>query len=164
MDYGTGSGVLAIAALLLGAAEAVGTDVDSLAVKAANRNAELNGGQQEAVTDAPVALACLWPCGGGCGAMAAVQHHHPGPSMLAGCWLRGLGALLARKSIPRAAAMSSPEPCALLQASRAASRRCCASRTSTAPSRWPSWGRQAGSSTSASPTFCGGPWWSCSPG
>ena len=43
MDYGTGSGVLSIAALLLGAAEAVGTDVDSLAVKAANRNAELNG-------------------------------------------------------------------------------------------------------------------------
>jgi ribosomal protein L11 methyltransferase len=42
MDYGTGSGVLAIGAVLLGAAEAVGTDVDSLAVKAANRNAELN--------------------------------------------------------------------------------------------------------------------------
>lgn len=42
MDYGTGSGVLAIAALLMGAKEAIGTDVDSLAVKAANRNAELN--------------------------------------------------------------------------------------------------------------------------
>lgn len=43
MDYGTGSGVLAVAALLMGAASAVGTDIDPLAVKAANDNARLNG-------------------------------------------------------------------------------------------------------------------------
>jgi len=43
MDYGAGSGVLALAALKLGASCAVGTDVDSLAVRAASRNAELNG-------------------------------------------------------------------------------------------------------------------------
>lgn len=43
MDYGTGSGVLAVAALVLGAARAVGTDVEPLAVKAATQNAALNG-------------------------------------------------------------------------------------------------------------------------
>lgn len=43
MDYGTGSGVLAIAALLLGASRAVGTDTDPLAVRASAANAELNG-------------------------------------------------------------------------------------------------------------------------
>ncbi|GBF95339.1 ribosomal protein L11 methyltransferase [Raphidocelis subcapitata] len=43
VDYGSGSGVLAIAALLLGAGRAVGTDTDPLAVRAAARNAELSG-------------------------------------------------------------------------------------------------------------------------
>eukprot|EP00887_Chlorella_sp_A99_P008284 scaffold12.g8284.t1 len=43
MDYGTGSGVLAISALLLGANAAVGTDIDPLAIKAAGQNAALNG-------------------------------------------------------------------------------------------------------------------------
>ncbi len=43
VDYGTGSGVLAIASLLLGASQAVGTDTDPLAVKASQRNGELNG-------------------------------------------------------------------------------------------------------------------------
>uniref|UniRef100_A0A383VKK8 ETFB lysine methyltransferase n=1 Tax=Tetradesmus obliquus TaxID=3088 RepID=A0A383VKK8_TETOB len=44
-DYGTGSGVLAIAALLMGASSAVGTDTDPLAVRAAEANAGLNGMQ-----------------------------------------------------------------------------------------------------------------------
>lgn len=43
MDYGTGSGILATAALLLGASRAVGTDVEPLAVKAAAQNAAING-------------------------------------------------------------------------------------------------------------------------
>ncbi|KAL0043426.1 hypothetical protein WJX79_004460 [Trebouxia sp. C0005] len=53
MDYGTGSGVLAVAALLMGAASAVGTDVDPLAVKAAKDNAALNS-----VRDRLTALQC----------------------------------------------------------------------------------------------------------
>lgn len=43
LDYGTGSGVLAVAALLLGASRAVGTDTDPLAVRASAANARLNG-------------------------------------------------------------------------------------------------------------------------
>jgi len=43
LDYGTGSGVLAVAALLLGARRAVGTDTDPLAVRASAANARLNG-------------------------------------------------------------------------------------------------------------------------
>jgi len=42
MDYGTGSGVLATAALVMGAAHAVGTDVEPLAIKAAMQNADIN--------------------------------------------------------------------------------------------------------------------------
>lgn len=43
LDYGTGSGILAIAAMKLGAREAVGVDIDALAVDAARYNAEQNG-------------------------------------------------------------------------------------------------------------------------
>lgn len=43
VDYGCGSGVLAIACLMLGAARAAGTDTDPLAVRAAARNAGHNG-------------------------------------------------------------------------------------------------------------------------
>jgi len=43
LDYGCGSGVLAIGALLLGARGAVGVDVDLQALSAAVQNAELNG-------------------------------------------------------------------------------------------------------------------------
>jgi ribosomal protein L11 methyltransferase len=43
LDYGTGSGILAIAAMKLGAREAVGVDIDSAAVEAASYNAEQNG-------------------------------------------------------------------------------------------------------------------------
>ncbi len=43
LDYGCGSGVLAIAALLLGAREAVGCDIDPQAVTASRDNALANG-------------------------------------------------------------------------------------------------------------------------
>jgi len=43
MDYGTGSGILAIGALKLGAASADGTDIDPLAVDSSSYNATLNG-------------------------------------------------------------------------------------------------------------------------
>lgn len=43
MDVGTGSGILAIAALLLGAKEACGCDIDPIAVKMSGVNAALNG-------------------------------------------------------------------------------------------------------------------------
>eukprot|EP00884_Botryococcus_braunii_P006524 jgi/Botrbrau1/15873/Bobra.40_1s0057.1 len=42
LDYGTGSGILAIAALVRGAAFAAGTDTDPQALSAARRNAALN--------------------------------------------------------------------------------------------------------------------------
>jgi ribosomal protein L11 methyltransferase len=42
LDYGTGSGILAIAAIKLGAAEAYGVDIDLGAVEAARFNAEQN--------------------------------------------------------------------------------------------------------------------------
>lgn len=43
LDLGSGSGILAIASLLLGAKLAVGVDIDPLAVKTAKENGELNG-------------------------------------------------------------------------------------------------------------------------
>ena len=43
LDIGTGSGILAIAALLLGAAEADGVDIDPMCVRTAGENAERNG-------------------------------------------------------------------------------------------------------------------------
>lgn len=43
LDYGCGSGVLAIAALKLGAAEVVGVDLDPQALEASQDNAERNG-------------------------------------------------------------------------------------------------------------------------
>lgn len=53
VDFGTGSGVLAIGALLMGAARATGVDVDPLSVKSARRNAQLNG-----IEDNRLALFC----------------------------------------------------------------------------------------------------------
>ena len=43
LDVGCGSGILAVAALLLGAKSAVGVDIDEMAVKTARENAALNG-------------------------------------------------------------------------------------------------------------------------
>jgi ribosomal protein L11 methyltransferase len=43
LDYGCGSGILAIAAAKLGAAEVVGTDIDAQALAAARENARSNG-------------------------------------------------------------------------------------------------------------------------
>jgi ribosomal protein L11 methyltransferase len=43
LDFGCGSGILAIAALLLGAKQAVGTDIDYQAIDASRDNAERNG-------------------------------------------------------------------------------------------------------------------------
>lgn len=43
LDVGCGSGILAVASLLLGAKNAIGIDIDELAVKASVENAERNG-------------------------------------------------------------------------------------------------------------------------
>ena len=43
LDIGTGSGILSIAAVLLGAKEATGVDLDPVAVEVANENIEING-------------------------------------------------------------------------------------------------------------------------
>jgi ribosomal protein L11 methyltransferase len=43
LDYGCGSGILAIAAMKLGAASATGVDVDPMALEAARYNAQRNG-------------------------------------------------------------------------------------------------------------------------
>jgi len=43
LDIGTGSGILSIAALLLGAESAVGVDIDATAVKTARENGKING-------------------------------------------------------------------------------------------------------------------------
>ncbi|MBX7066531.1 MAG: 50S ribosomal protein L11 methyltransferase [Parachlamydiales bacterium] len=43
VDIGTGSGILALAALLMGAKSAIGIDIDPDAIKHARKNAKLNG-------------------------------------------------------------------------------------------------------------------------
>lgn len=48
LDVGTGSGILGIAAALLGAGEVLGVDIDEVAVRVAAENAALNGVQDRA--------------------------------------------------------------------------------------------------------------------
>lgn len=50
LDIGCGSGILSIAALLLGAEKAVGVDIDALAVKTAIENGEVNNFRQPEYT------------------------------------------------------------------------------------------------------------------
>jgi len=53
MDYGCGSGILAIACLLKGAVRAVGVDVDERALSASRLNAERNGVAERYTATAP---------------------------------------------------------------------------------------------------------------
>ncbi|MBV8895851.1 MAG: 50S ribosomal protein L11 methyltransferase [Acidobacteriaceae bacterium] len=57
VDVGTGSGILAIAALRLGASRAVGVDVDEAALQAARENFRLNGMHGELICGSAEALA-----------------------------------------------------------------------------------------------------------
>lgn len=63
LDVGTGSGILALAALALGAERAVGTDVDPRSLSVAARNAALNrlDGRLHLTSSAPDALGEVFP-------------------------------------------------------------------------------------------------------
>ena len=62
LDYGCGSGILAIAALLLGATRATAVDIDPQALEATHANAERNGVAERVVTvEAATLPAATWP-------------------------------------------------------------------------------------------------------
>ena len=63
LDVGTGSGVLALSALMLGVPRAVGVDTDDEALRAAAENARINGLDQrlQLVNGGPEAVAGTWP-------------------------------------------------------------------------------------------------------
>src|SRR5207253_9571138 len=63
LDVGTGSGVLALAALMLGVPRAVAIDVDEQALRVAAENARLNGLRErvDLVSGGPDAVDGQWP-------------------------------------------------------------------------------------------------------
>jgi len=63
LDVGTGSGVLALAALLMGVPHALGLDVDDEALRAAAENARLNALDQrlQLIRGGPDAVSGTWP-------------------------------------------------------------------------------------------------------
>ncbi len=63
LDVGTGSGVLALAALLMGVPRALGLDIDTEALRAAAENARLNGVERrlQLMRGGPDALTGTWP-------------------------------------------------------------------------------------------------------
>jgi ribosomal protein L11 methyltransferase len=56
LDFGTGTGILAIAALKLGFKHAVCIDIDPLAIDAAHRNAELNNLENIEIKESSISL------------------------------------------------------------------------------------------------------------
>lgn len=63
LDLGCGSGILSIAALLLGSREAVGVDIDPKAVGVAYENAAMNGIGRTVIRSGPATCSPIWRCG-----------------------------------------------------------------------------------------------------
>jgi ribosomal protein L11 methyltransferase len=63
LDVGTGSGVLALAALMLGVPRAAGTDIDDEALRVATENARINGlsDRLQLARGGPEAISGTWP-------------------------------------------------------------------------------------------------------